>query len=76
MTSGPGGVRRAADPLGFKLAMLRLLLFLFFAFDREHVLAKLVTAVAGCVGTHYVFEHVLRVPLPCLSLSALRSVGC
>ena len=35
-----------------------------FAYDRQHALAKIVVAVAGSVGTHYVFEHFLRVPLP------------
>ena len=49
-------------PLGFKLVMLALLLGLFFAYDREHALAKIVVAVAGSVGTHYVFERFLRVP--------------
>jgi putative tricarboxylic transport membrane protein len=86
--SGPGGLGRVAaiilalvtfavllTPLGFKLVMLALLLFLFFAFDREHVLAKLVVAVAGSKGTHYVFEHVLRVPLPYASLPVLRALG-
>jgi hypothetical protein len=43
--------------------------------DREHVLAKIVVAVAGSVGTHYVFERYLRVPLPDASLPALRSLG-
>jgi hypothetical protein len=62
-------------PLGFTLVMLALLLGLFFAYDREHVLAKIVVAIAGSVGTHYVFEHYLRVPLPDASLPALRSLG-
>ena len=42
--------------------MLGLLLGLFFAYDREHALAKLVVALVGSVGTHYVFERFLRVP--------------
>jgi hypothetical protein len=62
-------------PLGFKLVMLALLLGLFFAYDRQHALAKILVAVAGSVGTHYVFEHFLRVPLPYASLPALRSLG-
>jgi hypothetical protein len=85
---GPGGLRRVAavllalvgftallTPLGFKLVMLGLLLFLLFAIDRRHALPKLAVAVAGSVGTHYVFEHLLRVPLPYASLPALRSLG-
>lgn len=43
--------------------------------DRGHVLAKIVAAVAGSVGTHDVFEHYLRVPLPDAPLPALRSQG-
>jgi putative tricarboxylic transport membrane protein len=61
--------------IGFKLVMLALLLGLFFAYDWEHVLAKIVVAVAGSVGTHYVFERFLRVPLPDASVPALRSLG-
>jgi hypothetical protein len=84
----PGGLGRVASillaliafavlltPLGFKLVMLALLLGLFFAYDRQHALAKILVAVAGSVGTHYVFEHFLRVPLPYASLPALRSLG-
>jgi hypothetical protein len=55
--------------------MLALLLFLLFAFDRQHALPKLAVAVAGSVGTHYVFEHLLRVPLPSSTLPALRALG-
>ena len=86
--SEPGGLGRVASiilaliafavlltPFGFKLVMLALLLGLFFAYDREHALAKIVVAVAGSVGTHYVFERYLRVPLPDASLPALRSLG-
>ena len=86
--SEPGGPGRVASiilaliafavlltPFGFKLVMLALLLGLFFAYDREHALAKIAVAVAGSVGTHYVFARYLRVPLPDASLPALRSLG-
>jgi hypothetical protein len=86
--SAPGGLARVAaiilalvafavllTPLGFKLVMLGLLLGLFFAYDRQHAVAKLVVAVAGSVGTHYVFERFLRVPLPDASVPVLRSLG-
>jgi hypothetical protein len=43
--------------------------------DRERVLAQIVVAVAGSVGTHYVFERYLRVPLPDAALPVLRSLG-
>lgn len=62
-------------PLGFTLAMLGLLLVLFFAFDRRHAALKLAVALAGSVGTHYVFERLLRVPLPAASWPGLRALG-
>ena len=82
-----GGIRVAAvlaalvafaillTPFGLTLSMLGLLLFLFFVFDRKHVVAKLIVALAGSVGTHYAFERLLRVPLPSSSLPTLRSLG-
>jgi hypothetical protein len=86
--SVPGGSRRVAaillalvafaallGPLGFRLTMLALLLFLPFVFDLGHPLAKVIVAVAGSVGTHYVFEGALRVPLPAASLPALWALG-
>ena len=86
--SAPGGPARVAAilgalaafavllaPLGFTLVMLGLLLGLFFAYDREHALAKVVVALVGSVGTHYVFERFLRVPLPDATLPSLRSLG-
>ena len=62
-------------PIGFNLAMLGLLLFLFFVIDREHAVAKLAVAVAGSFGVHYVFEQLLRVPLPFAELAFLRQLG-
>ncbi len=62
-------------PIGFNLAMLGLLLVLFFAIDRRHVVAKLVIAVAASFGVHWLFEHALGVPLPDASLPALQALG-
>jgi putative tricarboxylic transport membrane protein len=62
-------------PIGFNLAMLGLLLFLFFVIDREHAVAKVVIAFVGSFGVHYVFEQLLRVPLPFASLSFLQQLG-
>jgi hypothetical protein len=62
-------------PLGFDVAMLALLLFLFFAFNREHWVAKVLAAVGGSFGVHYAFEHYLRVPLPYSSIDVLQSLG-
>lgn len=62
-------------PLGFNLAMLGLLLFLMLAFGREYLAGKIVIAVAGSFGVHYVFEKLLRVPLPYSSIAFLRDLG-
>lgn len=62
-------------PLGFNLAMLGLLLFLFFAAGRDHPAAKIVIALGGSFGLHYVFEQILKVPLPFASLDFLRQLG-
>ena len=83
-----GGLRRIAAvllalaafgallvPIGFNLSMLALLLFLFFAIDREHPLPKIVIAFAGSFGVHYGFEHFLRVPLPYASIDFLKAMG-
>jgi len=86
--SEQGGLRRVAAvvlalvafgillvPLGFNLAMLALLLFLFFASNREHRMLKIVIALAGSFGVHYTFEHYLRVPLPYSSIDFLQALG-
>lgn len=62
-------------PLGFNLAMLGLLLFLFFVVDRRHAAAKLVIALLGSFGVHYVFEEILRVPLPYAEFPLLQAIG-
>jgi len=62
-------------PIGFNLAMLGLLLVLFFAIDRRHVAAKLAIAVAASFGVHWLFEHALNVPLPDASIPALQQLG-
>lgn len=61
--------------VGFDLSMLALLLFLFFLIDREHVVAKLAIALIGSFGLHYVFEQLLRVPLPYASVPFLNALG-
>ena len=62
-------------PLGFNLAMLGLLLILLFAAGRDHPLPKIVIAFAGSFGLHYVFEQLLRVPLPFASFEFQRQLG-
>ena len=36
---------------------------------------KIVLAIAGSFGTHYVFEQLLRVPLPSSSIGILQALG-
>ena len=62
-------------PLGFNLTMLALLLFLLIGYSRKHLLLKLALAVLFSFGTHYVFEQILRVPLPYASIETLRALG-
>jgi putative tricarboxylic transport membrane protein len=65
----------AVEPVGFRLTMLALLLFLLIAFNRSHLNLKIVLAVAGSFGTYYVFVRLLRVPLPSASIDFLRNLG-
>jgi len=62
-------------PIGFNLAMLALLLVLFFAAGRDRPIAKIVIGFAGGFGLHYVFEQILKVPLPFASIEFLRQLG-
>lgn len=62
-------------PIGFNLSMFLLLLALLIGFGRERIFLKIVVASLASFGTHYVFETMLRVPLPYASLPMLRSLG-
>jgi hypothetical protein len=62
-------------PIGFNLSMFLLLVGLFIGFGRDRIVLKLVIAFLASFGTHYVFETMLRVPLPYASLPLLRSLG-
>jgi putative tricarboxylic transport membrane protein len=62
-------------PVGFKLAMLLLLLILSFSMDRKHAVIKVAVAIVGSFGVHWVFESLLRVPLPYASLPFLQTLG-
>ena len=63
------------ERLGFNLTMLGLLLFLLTAFRRERLALKIVLAITASFGTHYVFEQLLRVPLPSSSIGILQALG-
>ena len=62
-------------PIGFNLAMLLLLLTLFFVLDRKHAGVKIGVALTGSFGVHWVFETLLAVPLPDAELAFLRQLG-
>jgi len=61
--------------VGFKLSMFGFLLTAFFLFGRDHKLVKLLVALVCSFGLHFLFERVLRVPLPPPSIEALASLG-
>lgn len=54
----------ALETLGFRLAMLAMLLFLIGGVERRRPLPTLAVSVGLSFGTHFVFSHWLRVPLP------------
>jgi len=65
----------ALEPLGFRLAMLALLIVLLFESGPGLWPAKLAAAVGSSFGLHYVFTELLRVPLPAATLAPLRALG-
>lgn len=62
-------------PIGFNLAMLLLLLTLFFVLDRKHAGVKIGVAFIGSFGVHWAFETLLAVPLPDAEITFLRQLG-
>jgi len=58
------GVIVLIEPLGFRLVMLGLYLFLLAVLGRQHPLVTGIVALAGSFGVYYVFVHWLAVPLP------------
>jgi hypothetical protein len=62
-------------PLGFNLSMFGLLLAVFFIADRSYPLLKIAIAIVASFGIHYVFEQLLRVPLPYSSFETLSALG-
>ncbi len=63
------------ETLGFNLAMFGLLMVLLLVFGREYLTLKIVISIVGSFGVHYVFERLLRVPLPYSSIGFLRNLG-
>jgi hypothetical protein len=52
------------ERLGYRLTMLAALLFLVWLVERKNLLAAAVFAFALSFGSHYLFDTLLRVPLP------------
>jgi len=54
----------ALERLGYRLTMAVALAFLVGVVERKNVIVTLVFAVALTAGTYYLFDTLLRVPLP------------
>lgn len=54
----------ALERLGYRLTILLVLLFLLGGVERKRPLAAVVFAVAFAAGTFFLFDTILRVPLP------------
>jgi len=54
----------ALERLGYRLTMALSLAFLVGVVERKRVIATLVFAVTLAAGTYYLFDTLLRVPLP------------
>jgi vacuolar-type H+-ATPase subunit I/STV1 len=61
--------------IGFRLSMFMFLVAAFLIFGRDHLAAKCVVAVIGSFGLDYVFERLLRVPLPDPAIESLSALG-
>lgn len=54
----------ALERLGYRLTILAALLFLLLVLERRRLLPALVFAAGFAIGTHALFDTLLRVPLP------------
>jgi len=54
----------ALERLGYRLTVLLVLLFLLGVVERKRPVATVVFAVAFATGTYFLFDTLLRVPLP------------
>lgn len=52
------------EPLGFRLTMFTVCVFLLYALGRQGIIITLVVSLASSFGAFYVFDHWLKVPLP------------
>jgi putative tricarboxylic transport membrane protein len=58
------GVVVLLEPLGFRLTMLGVYLFLLTALGRQHALLTVIIALSGSFGVYHVFVHWLSTSLP------------
>jgi hypothetical protein len=54
----------ALDRLGYRLTILCLLLFFFAFVERKPIVSALIVSIALSFGSHALFVHVLKIPLP------------
>ena len=54
----------ALDRLGYRLTILCLLLFFLALVERKPIVTALIVSVALSFGSHALFVHVLKIPLP------------
>jgi hypothetical protein len=54
----------ALDPLGYRLTILALLLFFVGFVERKPVVTVLLLSFGLSFGSYWIFDHVLKVPLP------------
>jgi hypothetical protein len=54
----------ALDRIGYRLTILCLLLFLLGVVERKPVVIALIVSIALSFGSHALFVHVLKIPLP------------
>lgn len=59
-----GGTAALLEPLGFRLTMGAVYVFLLATLGRQGLLHTLAVALAGSAGVYHVFVHWLKVPLP------------
>lgn len=52
------------DPLGFRLTMLAMYLFLLYAFGQRRPIVMTLASLAGSFGVYHLFVRWLKVPLP------------
>jgi putative tricarboxylic transport membrane protein len=58
------GTTALLEPLGFRVTMLAVYLFLLWAFGRRSLIVTALVALAGSFGVYHIFVRWLNVPLP------------